>query len=511
MGNMKLSMKITVLSSSLISLMVIAAIFGIIKMNKLGIEIVDIAENDIPITNAITEMAMRQQEQDLWLEKALRFGNISVKQETVDTGLKEAEHKFAAFSNTIDARLAKTFNHIKIAQGLAHTSEGRKDFIKLDKEVITIERLHKEYKKQASMVFSLINTGNIAKAEQVAQKAEHEARKLEDQFKTTFKLIEKFTSKSTFKADQDEQSGIKGLIYASLFSFIFGILVSWLITRSIVNPINNVVGNLNQGANQVAAASTQASSSSQQLADGASEQAAGLEEVSSSIEEMTAMTRQNSESSQQANMDVNETIKIVTNAKESMSQLVSAMEEVATSSEDTSQIVKTIDDIAFQTNLLALNAAVEAARAGEAGTGFAVVADEVRNLAMRASEAAKKTSELIESTKSKVANSNELLNITDKNFTFIAEKTDNISALINEISTASNEQSSGIGQINIAVSEMDKQVQENAANAEETASLSEELTAQAKSIKDEVLKLVTLVKGKSSSRNMNIAPRMTFT
>ncbi|MCP4691987.1 MAG: methyl-accepting chemotaxis protein, partial [Desulfobacterales bacterium] len=140
-------------------------------------------------------------------------------------------------------------------------------------------------------------------------------------------------------------------------------------------------------------------------------------------------------------------------------------------------------------------AAVEAARAGEAGAGFAVVADEVRNLALRAADAARNTSDLIEDTTKKVNEGSEIVDGTNQAFTRVAESASRAGELVGEIAAASNEQAQGIEQVNRAVGEMDKVTQQNAANAEESASASEELSAQSENVKIMVSELVDLIEG----------------
>ncbi len=263
--------------------------------------------------------------------------------------------------------------------------------------------------------------------------------------------------------------------------------------KNITGSIARIVQGLADSAEQVASASIQLSSTSTLLAEGASEQAASIEETSSSLEEMSSMTKQNAENANQANQLMTGTRDNVARASESMTSLTNSMAEISRASEETSKIVKTIDEIAFQTNLLALNAAVEAARAGEAGAGFAVVADEVRNLALRAAEAAKNTSNLIEGTVKRVQEGSGLVEKTDKEFQAVAASVIKSGELVGEISAASLEQAQGIEQVNKAVGEMDRVVQRNASNAEQSASASEQMSDQAERLKDFVGELVTLV------------------
>jgi len=276
------------------------------------------------------------------------------------------------------------------------------------------------------------------------------------------------------------------IVLVAYFNFLY-------IAEKISKPLNRICYSIGEESNQVTLAARKVSQASKTMADGAASSASGIEETSASLEEITSMTAMNAENTQNGQKMMNESMAIVNAADKHLAQMAIAVAEIARSGEETRKIIKTIDEIAFQTNLLALNAAVEAARSGEAGAGFAVVAAEVRNLAMRAAEAAKNTSSLIEKIIVSVKSGYEITMTAQKVFEKNVGLTNQVSHVIDDIAQASKEQSEGIGQINTAVAEMDRVIQQNARHAEELAAASADTDDRAEKMRSYVQNMVKLL------------------
>ncbi len=297
--------------------------------------------------------------------------------------------------------------------------------------------------------------------------------------------------------NRQERITLSTFVMVVTLSFIIFFLLS---KQTIVRPIESVIKRLNHISENVTLSSIDISNYSQRVANGASEQAASAEETSAALEELSGMTRQNQTSAEQAQTLATQATEIVARVDGHMKQMASAMENISQSSQETGQIIKLINDIAFQTNLLSLNAAIEAAHSGEAGKGFAVVADEVRNLAGRTADAAKRTAELIDKTILAVEDGSQFSEATLAAFEENVTISKQISAIAEQILNASREQASGIQQVSQAVAQIEGVIQTNTAGAQQSAASAQDLAHQAGIMTDIVRQLGALVSGNNHFR-----------
>jgi len=252
--------------------------------------------------------------------------------------------------------------------------------------------------------------------------------------------------------------------------------------QTMIQDIAENAATLAEASTELSAISTQLSAGSKQTSDKSGVVAVAAEEMSTNVNSVAAAMEQATtnmslvaSTTEQVTASVNEIAKNSENAQSITNRAVthatSTMEKVdnlGKAAQAISKVTEVITEISEQTNLLALNATIEAARAGEAGKGFAVVANEIKELARQTASATMKIRNQIEGIQKSTGET-----VTD--IEQISDVIANIDEIVGTIAAAVEEQSTAMKEIALNISQASSGVKEVNQNVSQSSKATEDI------------------------------------
>lgn len=236
MSNISVKNRIYLLVLILLAGSIAQSATGIIQMNQIGLEITEIAEEDIPLTEIVTKVTIHQLEQAVLFEKGL--AHIG------DENLPEIATKFAKLGHKVDEEIKIAEEKLQHGIEVAHSEEARQKFSHLLEVMQKVEKEHHTYETQGEELFTLLTAGNIAEAKKLVASVEHLQEALDKELVSALTELEHFTGKSALLAKEHEEAGIQLMIWLAIGAIAVSLVVSTIIGHSIATPLSQLTDNM---------------------------------------------------------------------------------------------------------------------------------------------------------------------------------------------------------------------------------------------------------------------------
>jgi methyl-accepting chemotaxis protein len=525
----------------------------IINLTYLQKEFASVAKEDIPLTEMITNIALKQLEQAVHLERSILYGYqakiVSRSSQAIEK-YKEAKEVTINLSKILKDQFSGPLALIDKVESHVATEEARLKIISFKGQLLLFQESYNSYNDNILALYSALDSGAVDEINTIISSTEQSEEQMNHKAAELLNVISQFTEQAAIHAEHHEQQTIVQVAVIGIAATLSILLLSYFIYKSIIGKINyaresiktvsrnldltyrldiragceicdlgkdlnqlfstvsTCIGGVISSSTQLAAASEELSVISTQNTESVNQQytetemvAAALEQLSATASEVAKVTTQAIGIIAEVNLSVDSGVLVVgenllsaNHLKDSVIEANAIIDKLSTDSKNISSALDTIQSVAEQTNLLALNAAIEAARAGESGRGFSVVADEVRLLASRTQSLTDDIRELISSLQSSSKLAHDIIIKSHKHSSLVLSQTTQTNHTLNAISEAVQIMTNFNHQISNSAEEQNSvtsEISANVGNIRLIASENSETTKQTTQASEELSLLAT--------------------
>ena len=221
-------------------LSVLIAAGSVTSINAIGKKLHQVAEEDIPLTAAVSGITVGQLEQAIYFEKAARYAQYLNEQAGARQSYNQYKTSFLKLAKEVDAKIAKAKANV---QDIIHSAEKSgndvvfNEFTGVMQKLKTIETEHSTFDKHVEEAFMFYEQGRMSEAYRMTKTVEREEKELDDALKLLLAELEGFTAEAALKAERLEKTVFFALVLASLIGVVVFAIASYLIVNSICNPL----------------------------------------------------------------------------------------------------------------------------------------------------------------------------------------------------------------------------------------------------------------------------------